>query len=288
MTNSQTSRKLLRYHVTANLEKGKVDYGRLLHEIARLPQEERYLKKQDRLIAIPKIFFAEKRVYCVAYEGILGLNPLFFNPQNASERIQELTRGEILATKTHTIIDPTNRQAIIEYNHRGAKANDIAKVLESAARNIEGWETLTLEFIPVPAMEFLRAINTFERIATASLRIVRPNPDWTDQYNLLNDLGMASNAQTVEMGASARRGGSLSPRSGIVKLIKDLVSQARSCVKNAFITGNRVETLGLSKISLDRFNEHKKVSVSVDDNGYVRSEEIQDMMTEYLNSKEGA
>jgi hypothetical protein len=284
MAGSQTTRKLLLYRISAHLDGKSMNYTKLFKEVSALPIQSRMLERQKRFIAIPSIFFAQHRVFCVAYQGTVGLNPMFFNRENAQERIEPLGEEEILATKTHVVIDPEKKRAVIEYNHNGAKASDVALILQTAAANVEGWSDVVLEFTPVPAMEFLQAIKGFERISSASIVVVKPNPGWTDDYTTLTKVGEDSHAQSVELSASAGRGGSLSKTKGIVKFITDMAEGARTYMKNAHVTGSYINTLGLSTVSLERYTEHKKAVVETDEDGHVRTEDIQTKMTDYLGS----
>jgi hypothetical protein len=110
-----------------------------------------------------------------------------------------------------------------------------------------------LEFTPVPAMQFLQAVKGFERISSASIVAVKPNPGWTDDYTTLTRVGDDSHAQSVELSASAGRGGSLSKSKGIVNFITDMAAGARTYMKNAHVTGSYVNTLGLSTVALDDY-----------------------------------
>jgi hypothetical protein len=284
MAGSQTTRKLLLYRISAHLDGKPMNYSRLFKEIAALPIQSRMLEKSKRFIAIPHVFFAQHRVFCVAYQGTVGLNPMFFNRENARERVETLGDEEILATKTHVVINPEKKLAVVEYNHSGAKASDIAMILQSAAESVDGWDDVVLELTPVPAMEFLDAIKGFARISAASIVVVKPNPGWTDDYTTLTRVGDDSNAQSVELSASAGRGRSLSKTKGIVKFITDMAASARTYMKNARVTGSYINTLGLSTVSLERYTEHKKAVVETDDDGHVKSEDIQNQMMDYLGS----
>ncbi len=285
MPKRYTKRKLEVFAIHAHIDKSQVDYQVLFKTIADIAAEDRQIDGDERLYAVPTFEIKDGIASFVCYEGERGLNPLIFNTSNAKERVEKLKRGEILATKTHGIIDIKNRIAIVEYNHRGAKAHDLAKVFEDCGRNSSKFPSLTIEFNPVVDEEFVKAIERFQRIRLASLRVAKPNINWSDHYHNLTEVAEDSDAQAMEVTFTASRGKTLSAKAGIVHFIKDLVRDKLSIIKSAKVLGTRENETAETAVSLAHHVEHQKVRVKLNDDGHVESDDIEKRMQGYLHSR---
>jgi len=285
MARGYTARKLEVYSLHASTDGGQVAYSSLFRVLASTPPENRAQVRGDGLVALPTLTLSRGSAWLIADEGAVGVNPLIFNSLQARERIQRLRSGEIVAHKTHALIDLNSRQGIIEYNHRGAKATDLAAVIEETARQDTRFQSLTVELNPVADEEFVRAIDRFKRIRVASLRVARPNPDWTDYYNHLTALANESDARTVEVTLNGERGDSLPLNKRVVGIIKDLVAAATPILKGASLSGMRRGEAAETTISLANHIEHQRVSVRLTDDGHVRDDDIRARMQDYLDSR---
>jgi hypothetical protein len=206
MPASFTKRKLEVFSIHALKSNGQVDYKSLFKDFAEINDERRSVIVNEKLIAVPTVEVKGTTVLLVAYEGNVGQNPLIFNATNAEERTERLKRGEIVATRTHAVVDIESREVIVEYNHAGAKAGDLASVITNSLSESETWRGLNVELNPVADEEFVKAIEKFRRIRLASLRVARPNPGWTDHVNNLTEMAGESDAKDVEVALSANRG----------------------------------------------------------------------------------
>lgn len=112
---------------------------------------------------------------------------------------------------------------------------------------------------------FLKVVDSMERIVSASVRIVRPNPGWGDYEDLLSEEAKDSDAQSAEVTMNARRGASLAKKNGIVQAMREAYR------------GNK---LGRAVVEGDVDGERKRVSTAshgksqykyleTDDNGNV-------------------
>lgn len=68
---------------------------------------------------------------------------------------------------------------------------------------------------------FLKLIDSMERVVSASIRIVRPNPGWGDYEDLLSEEAKDSDAHSAEVTMNARRGASLSKTDGIIEAMRE-------------------------------------------------------------------
>jgi hypothetical protein len=288
MPRGYTTRKLEVFALHIRSDEGSVDYRELFRWLASVDAEDRSHMIGDRLVAIPRLSVDDQCATLRAYEGERGINPLIFNATLARERIQRLRSGEIVATKTHALISLATREAIVEYNHRGAKAVDIAQVLEIVSRRRADFDDVTIELNPVADEAFVQALERFRRIRIASMRMARPNVDWTDHYNNLTAVAAESEARTVEVTFSADRGRSLAREGGVVKFIRDLAADTLSIFKGARIIGVREGETAETTISLGHFVEHQRISVRMTQDGHVEDADIERKIREYLNSRRRA
>lgn len=276
MAKGYTTRKLEVWALHAHVEADAlVEYEALFQTIATQPVGRRSFVKGDRLVAIPHIERRDGQFWLIAYEGSLGVNPLIFNTEDAQERVERLHSGEIVATKTHALIDLGTREAIIEYNHRGAKAADIAKVLERSIPDDDNWPDLSLDFRPVVEQSFNEAIDSFTRLRVADVRLVKPNLNWNDWEDELTDAARDSNAQTVQAEFTAPRGQSLDQDRGVVAFIKRMVAAPLSPLKSASVTGRRGGEDEETTISTANHIDHQRINVRVTEDGHVDDADIE-------------
>jgi hypothetical protein len=263
-----------------------VDYEDFFERLADLSPEARVLSEEDKLVAIPRLDVVDQLVWLTAYEGSRGLNPLIFNTTSAQERIERLSAGEILATKTHAVINLKTRDTIIEYNHRGAKAADIERVLEAAGRAATGWDGLKVDLTPVVATSFVEEIDRFARIRVASARLVRPNVGWSDWEDKLTESADESGAQAVQVEYTAPRGESISKQSGVVPFIKRLSTARRSPLKGASVTGRRPDEAAETTVSSTNYIEHQRTAVRLDADGHVDDADIDRHLKEFEEARQ--
>ena len=158
---------LLTEEVRTRTKKGPIDYQKFFAALARLAPGTRQFQRDDNLIALPQVRLDGGRAHLVAYEGPVGVQPLIFDAASAQERIQRLRAREVVATRTHCVIDLASRESIVEYNHRGAKANDLVELLARAGRSLPRFKDLDLDLNPKVSESFLAAIGRFERVRVA-------------------------------------------------------------------------------------------------------------------------
>lgn len=194
-----TKRKLEVFSLHARSAAGQVDYRKLFKDLASVGDDERITEDDETIYAIPHMEIIGDEVFVVTIQGKKGVNPLIYNAETSEERIQRLRSNEIVATKTHAMFDLRRREAVVEYIHAGAKASTIAQLLESAGKATGRWPDLSLDLNPKADEEFVRAIDGFGRIRLASLRVARPNVDWTDHYDNLTKVAAASDAHVMEV-----------------------------------------------------------------------------------------
>ncbi|HSE19222.1 MAG TPA: hypothetical protein VLB46_19325 [Pyrinomonadaceae bacterium] len=283
----QTSRKLEVFAIHAHFGEGQqqaVNYRRLFQSISGTMARQRMVTVSSKSIAIPEFRKDQDLVILTCVEGEEG-NPLVFNFVNATERIEQLERGEKLATKTHCAIDIARREAVIEFNHRGAKAADVATALQDIGSRLTGWGDLEIELTPVIDQSFLQAINAFSRIRIATLKMVRPNPGWTDHVDNLTALASESQGHVIEVTVNAERAKSLNKRGGIMGFIRHMVGETLPSFKAAKVTGVREGEDAETTVTLANHIAHQRVIVELTVDGHVNDRDINNKIVRFLESR---
>src|SRR5579884_3677333 len=121
MARGYTTRKLEVWSVHAHADGEEIDYMELFREIARLDAVQRQWDNGEKVVAIPTLRLHDGVVSLVALEGPHG-QPIIFDTTDSTEETGALRESQVVATRTHALIDVRRREAIVEYNHRGAKA----------------------------------------------------------------------------------------------------------------------------------------------------------------------
>jgi hypothetical protein len=286
MPRRYTTRKLEVFAIHAHLPgPNAVNYTELITALSAVPREARMARINQKFVAIPRLTIEGGLAKFTAYEGEEG-NPLFFNFRDATERIEQLEGGEMLTTKTHGLIDIERREAIIEYNQKGAKASDIATTLELIGENA-GLEGLSMEFTPVFDEAFLASIDRFRRVRVASIKVARPNFDWGDQEHYFNDVAADSDARYVELTMTAERQHSLAQDRGLLRYIRRIAAAALPYLKGAKVTGTRQGEEEETTVSLSHHIEHQRIQVRMTDDSLVDDQDIERKLEGFRRSRAG-
>jgi hypothetical protein len=280
-------RRLYLFSLHAHLGSEAVeDYRELFAKIASLRVTNRALTTADSLTALRTVDLEGDYVKLVVYEGPPGIAPLIFDLSHNEERITRLTSREVMATRTHAIVNLKNRDVAVEYNQRGAKARDIAELLALAGKRRRGWTNLIVELAPVASPDFAKAIDEFQTIKIASLNVVRPNLNWIKEKRHADAIAEESNGNRVEIAVFAGGGDGLNKRRGMVGLIRGLTRERRSNLKDASVTGRRLNETADTTISLERHLEHRIVRVARGEGGHPERASVEAALIEFLQARE--
>jgi hypothetical protein len=288
MSKGLKSRKLEVYALHCRNEEQPVDYAAAFEAIAQAQFEVRQFQAGDKLVALPSVSVQVDTVELIAYEGPVGVNPLIFDAATGDERYEPLADDQIVATRTYAIVDLANKEAIVEFNQRGAKARDIAEVLEDTGRRIGLGDKFSVELVPSADASFIEALDRFGRIKVAKVKVVQPNFDWHDNYENMNVIGDRSHARMVELVAVANRNDSLSKAEGVVEYIRQMVALGVKSLKGASVSGTRVGESADTTISLANYVQHQKVSIHMDKHGHGIGSEIREKLRSFLEARRKA
>jgi len=283
-----SKRKLELYKISAHVNNSAADYSELLRDLSGIAVPHRVLDTDNRITCIKTItqIRGTSRFFIVALDGEPGLKPLLLDQLSAETRVIQTRHTEVVANLTHLLIDCVTRDVVIEYNRKGVKARDLSDTMNEILASLPKYSTLNIEFIPVASDEFYNAIDQMERIRIAELKLARPNYDWDDDYNVFMHVGQESNAQMIEISASAARNASLSTERGIIGLIKFLKEKAIAALHSAKIVGTYPQEASETRVSLENHFVHRYDKVNLTDSGHVDSKSIRNAMIDFLESRQ--
>lgn len=278
-----TTRNIQVFALHFRLPNGPVDYSNAFGVVSEISPADRIVEVGDnKVLGFTRMDRVGDFFRIVALEGEPGELPLILNVRTATDRVGQLRKEEILAQKTHCLVDPAKRLAVIEYNHKGPKSERIGTALEILLRRDPRYEGATVELNPQADESFISAIDRFERVKMASLKIARPNLDWTDYHHAMTEIGADSEGEKIEVVVTAARSRSLSKVQGVVHFIKSLAREGLSILKGAKLQGVREGETAPTTISLFRFIKHQRIHVKLGTGNQVDEADIFDRMTKFL------
>jgi hypothetical protein len=261
-----------------------IAYEALCNGLAALRPEQRMALVGGKLVAVPKITKSEKKFFFTAYSGFKEATLLIYDTQTTEERVGTLPEGQLIARKVHGAIDVEKRLAFIEANRLGASPSQIAELFKFAAKQIEGFETLDLDFNPKAGESFKQALEEFGRIQSAKVQLSRPNINWTDFSNELTTFADDSNAHVLEVEGRAPRSKSLAKESGLISFVKSVTAMVHSPIKNAWVTGSIGNQKSLTTLNLNKHVESAVVEVPVAPSGGVSEQEVRESLAGLLDA----
>ena len=283
MATSYATRTLNAYFLHGHVGTAPVeDYAKLFKVLDGIDPKERIRINEGRVLAVRQTYVSKTKFAFDVSEGDLGISPIIFNTLSQEERIEQLEKGEVIVTKTHGAVDFSTRNVVIEYNHRGAKADDIFDYFTELLLKHTALAELNLELVPVPGTGFIEAVESLKRIRAAEVRIVKPNIDWTDAEDALTDLAGDSGAQNIDLQLSAPRNGSLERDSGIIKTLKETAQKGLKIFKKAVIRGNMNDAKVEEAVSLEHYQDNRKKRYRKSSDGHIDSGQIQAEITSYI------
>jgi hypothetical protein len=285
MGKRRSSRKIEAFALHARNGTTHVDYHDLFQYLVDLAPDKRRSEKDDEVIAFPVVTKTGARICVTASTGEKGTNPLVHDMGSGQDEVIQLPQTKFLTDRMHVLIDVETREAAVEYNHRGAKAWDIARAIESiVSKQNAQYKSLSVELVPIVDEGFLTAIGRFGRIRLASATVARPNNSWGTHAEQLLKVADGSDARTVEITLTAFKGKSLSVTDGIVGMIKEWARLKLPFLQQATLRGTRTDETAESVVSLGHYILHQKVDVTLVD-GHVDSSEIEGKLKAFLDAR---
>ena len=257
------------------------NYEKLFAELQELPVDRRVFEVGRRVVAFPYARKFRRGILFLAVEGPIGVKPIILDFESGEARTENLTDTEVITETTHVLVYPTTRRAVIEYNRRGAKALMLGAAVEHIARiQLPGFSNIEFSFSPVVSEEFNREIDSLDRIRAVEFTVTKPNAGWADHYTELSDLLERSNGEKADIGVRASRGESLSKRTGVVALIKQIARDRQPYLLNARVFGSPSPEAPEIVVPLQQHVVREKARVSATDSGQVNPQELASKMAD--------
>jgi hypothetical protein len=282
MAESHSSRRIDAFHINVHLGEDPIsDYQRLMPVL--LDGSPHHLTSSRRHLA----FHFERSSEIISlksYEGDPQGEALLYDTATGTERLTPRGYSEIVATRTHAAIHLKSRVVAFEYNHRGTKIGNLEDlILQRLLRGAAKSQKFTVSLVPIVGPTFLSELEKYERIQSAVVTLVRPNPNWLDSKSPLLSYGESSHAQKMTITAVAKRDDSLSHRSGLVADLKDILKKGVQTVKEAVIRGTRSDATGLQPLRLTKHSLFKVVNLPRAIDGQPDSSRMIHDVIEYCN-----
>lgn len=260
-------------------------YSDLFQKLFDLKREERIFRfSPDVVVGFPIVVKDGAGFFIQAVEGSDD-SPLVLNVDTGDTRENILARSEMLSHATHFLVSPNNRRAAIEYSQRGAKAPTLALAVEGILKaHYPDLKNIGFSFAPVIRKNFITEINAFERIREASIRVMRPNASWTDHYTDLSQLAEDSGGDKVAVEIKAGRNEALKKNAGIVKAIKEVVSDNEPYLDDATVTGTRPNEKAETSVRAKKHVQHTRAIVEADDAGVPIVNDIKSKLRGFLST----
>jgi hypothetical protein len=282
--------RFLQYSIHAHLENGNPDYAALFKAMTILKGKKRQSGRRVTVIGSAMLTKGSKeqdRLSLVIYTGDNDQSVLFFDLNELTEFNTAATPGRFAARKTHAVIDPTGRTLMLESGRNHPPAEELAELIEDAARTLVGFESLELSFTPIPTPSFAEKITGMQRIQSATVSLARPNADWGDRYDQLRGMATDSNAKLIDATVRAGRNETLSKQSGLVPSIVHWLKETLPAVANAKIKGNADGNSPLIELKLSDHIEAVTLPIEVgSESKYPSDALIQENLNAYLDAKD--
>lgn len=182
----------------------------------------------------------EGTVFFLSYEGDPEAEALLYDMGTGTERLTPRRSGEIVATRTHFAVNLSARVVAFEHNQRGTKREDFEDlILQLMHQTTPPDQSCDVSLVPIAKPSFLQELREYDRIQSAKVVLVRPNPGWLDAGSQLLKYADKSEAQAISLEARAKRNRSLSRREGIIGDLRKVIGQGITTVREAVIWGNK-------------------------------------------------
>ncbi|QDT79195.1 hypothetical protein Mal35_26500 [Gimesia maris] len=185
-------------------------------------------------------------------------------------------RNALIIERVQTGIWPTKIQEYLQWMIDEFVSEESLSDYQASER-----EPITVSIEPDPDASFMRKVMSLDRITSATVRIVRPNPGWKDLDDALSGEADESDAHYADVKMNARRNSSLSKNKGIIKEMERLDDQDK--LGRAVVEGRKGEVT--EKFSSERIVRHKYESLPVDIDGKIQSDESFRKFIEFLHTQ---
>lgn len=232
-------RSLRAYALHARNGDDLLDYDTFFAAIAEMPDEETV-----RSVTSGTAFAIEGlQRRGDLYEGlIVALRPddvaVYFDMRTGKTERSEAPAGKVLASvaRLWVRLDGLARTLVLEIRREGITAKGLELYFSRLSFDVTG-ARFHFDVTPLTAPSVLGRIDELERVKEAVITVHRPNLDWGDWEQDLNEVIEDSGGQSGALRVAAPRGGSLERDAGVVGMIKSSVYRENPSVVDFVVTG---------------------------------------------------
>lgn len=239
------------------------DYSRLIKGMTSATGLAFADSKEDRLVLIESV----DRIHDQETE-LLRVKFIEINRDNAleifdirSEDSEEITLPDdhaLIIGVTYAFFMEGAREVLLQNPTRGVTKRKIENFLTRLLQQqCERSEIPRLTLTPIPGKQLIEAIESFDRIRVAEVRLSRPNKSWSNTACSLIGAAEESNPRIISIGATAERGASLPQDRGIIDSIKSLARERSPEIDNLKITGTPANSNTEENLSLKEHQERQ-------------------------------
>ncbi len=275
------------YLMHGHLNEGPANYVQLLNELQYMRGYDLKVGNHHTAVGLSGLDPSGKQLFLVIYTGYSEKSTLFFDVTATKELTEASLPGRFPARKTYAMIDANKRLLTIQAKKGNLGSLSLASLIEEYIRTKSDskFKGLELSFTPLIDEQFLDKLNELERIRSATITIVRPNVDWTDQHNKLTEVAKESDARSLDVTARAKRAKSLSKDRGIIRFIKSGSQSVKSMFQKIKVVGSLSEDSGLITLDLNKHINYSTVLLDTDSNtGLPRDSDVRPKLSELLRN----
>lgn len=286
-TMSPLRRKIEVYRLTISGLPEGTRYGTFLRDICAHPAGEMLLRSGEKHHVLSPPTFANRRLKLRFLSYTRGHRPDVIDMFGLNVQPNPLTPTQTNVEWTHALGGLKNGRFIllVERNFNGIWPSTIERYLQMVIDRFytpedEDGDPVTVNLELEPGAEFISRLDALDRITSATVRIVRPNPGWRDLETELGAKAGESDAKKVDITMTARRKASLQRNEGIIAWIKNAFTRRR--LGYAAISGRKGRQI--ESFNTEKLGKHVIQNLEVDDRGQVLPDDAWDKMSSTMNN----
>jgi len=268
-------------------------YGLFLRDLrgATRPVSEMVMKAGEKSHALNETSLRNHRLRLRFLSYTKGHRPDVLDTTEFSVQPNPLTPAQTNVEWTHALGGLKNGRYVllVERNFNGVWPSTLERYLQTMVDRFyqpeepeeEGdQEPVTLNLESEPGPEFLARIEALDRITEATVRVVRPNPGWSDLETELGKKAGESDAKKVDLTMTARRKASLSKQGGVIGWIREAFGQRE--LGFASIKGRKGRQT--EAFTTEKLGKHAMLNLETDDRGQVVAEDAWEQLSAMMDN----
>ena len=270
-----------------------MSYGNFVNEVRRSADSvaDTIMKQGEKWHGIMDFTIRNRRMRVRFLSYKKGHRPDILNTENYELGPNPLMPTQTGVEYTHVLGNNVNGRylLIVERNHSGIWPSTIEKYLQrlidkfyDSESDQEDGDPITVNLEAEAGPEFIERLDRLNQIKVATVRVVRPNPGWSDLDSELGRMASDSDARRAEITMGARRNESLDKSRGLIRwIIEKFHSRDLDYASIQGKRGRQTDSFNTQKLI-----KHTMVPMEIDERGQVVSEDAWSKMAQILNDLE--